>query len=357
MSTATLLIVLVIVVGILILGVTKNFTSQNIALDRSILNENCKDLPNITDKYNCWEELLDLTLKEKGIEDAFSVIDNLYKNDPLFVEACHGYTHKLGEATYRLIIKGKDFDFPPQTASCGFGFFHGWLEHLFRDELDTKRAKVLCEHLDKSLSKELPRIRLNCYHTIGHGFITEPLDPKKWGNPYETIKPALKVCESITMNNHEITECIQGAFNVLADWMWRQDYGLGPIRPDNPFEFCEKQTRYEHELACYYEFAMHLNRIFDHDLARISKLVERISDDAIAQTVIDVVGAGLVIKMNVEGNYAKYIKACHSLQERLRKRCIIGMGGGFMAHAEPEKEYVGAIKFCESSELFVALIS
>ena len=307
------------------------------------------------DKIQCWDELLSDTLKEKGVRAAFAVFANIYRTDPSFASSgCHWYAHRLGEEFYaQEYPKYKDteaLDLPPETYYCGFGFFHGWLEHMLRDDPDVEKAKRLCDYLDNQLSDERPRTRLNCYHSIGHGFVNEPFDSANWGKPQAIIDPALEVCDKVSNDPGEVGECLQGAFNVIADWIFREEYGLAPVAGD-PLWLCPKQRTREHKDACYYEMAMHLNSLVGDDLSKIVEFTKDIKDDGIAQTVINVVAAGVTQTALSKGDYSEYILACHALPQRLRVWCVHGFAGGFMAHGEPEKEYIEALKFCGSSEL------
>lgn len=223
---------------------------------------------------------------------------------------------------------------------------------MFRDRQDVAEAKKLCDFLTEQLSDEIPRIRLNCYHAIGHGAIVEPRDSVKWGNPHALLAPALEICDAVSSNPQEVRECLQGAFNVVADWTWRGEYGLVPPKKENPLGFCEAGFSREHALACYYEMAMYLNTLFDDDLLQIAKVLEEVPDDEVDETIIDVVAAGLMVRGSTKEDYTEYIFACRNLPEHVRLRCIIGISGGFMAHGEPGREYVKAIKFCSLSELF-----
>ncbi|MDA1337262.1 MAG: hypothetical protein O3C23_00630, partial [bacterium] len=321
-------------------------------------NENCRDLEKLESQQReqCWDALLSDALKKKGVAAAFSVFTDLYQRDPLFsFTGCHWYAHRIGEEFYAQEYPAyedniESFKFPAETYYCGFGFFHGWLEHMLRDDLDVKKAKLICEYLDNQLSHVRPRIRLNCYHAIGHGFINEPYDPLLWGKPQEIIDPALKVCGSVSNNPNEVRECLQGAFNVLADWTFRKEYGLFPPAKD-PLMLCHAQGTDEHKQACYYEMAMHLNSLVGDDLVKLAEFAKDIKDDQSAWTVIDVVAAGATQRALGKDDYSEYIHACHSVPERLRLGCIHGFAGGFMAHGEPEKEYIEALKFCDSEEL------
>lgn len=328
-----------------------------IGKNREEVYMDCQNLDKLNEqeREQCWDSLLSDTLKEKGVKASFEVFANIYRTDPLFsFKGCHWYAHRLGEEFYaEEYPKYKDIealDLPPETYYCGFGFFHGWLEHMLRDDPDVEKTKRLCDYLDNQLSDERPRIRLNCYHAIGHGFVNEPFDPASWGKAQEIINPALEICDGVSNNPNEVRECLQGAFNVISDWIFRAEYGLAPVIED-PLWLCPKQRTYEHTKACYYEMAMHLNGLVGDDLSKLAEFTKDIEDDKIAWLVIDVVAAGATQRALSKDDYSEYIFACRGLPERLRVGCLHGFAGGFMAHGEPEKEYVKALKFCGSEEL------
>ncbi len=314
-----------------------------------------KEGQGLREKEQCWDNLLVDAYESKGVGGAFDAFVQLYADDAEFVSTgCHKHAHGIGDIFYAEYKRKKgnldSLDFPEETIYCGYGFYHGLFEHMFRDSPDPKLAVEVCNRLDKRLSNNIPRFRLNCFHGIGHGFVQEP-DRPVWGNAQAMVEPGLRVCEAISPNMSEVRECMQGTFNVISDWIWRKQYKLAP-EEHTPMRLCEEQATRERSLACYYEFSMHLESIAGPDLWEISRrYINGIKDDVVAGMVINSVAAALMQKAIVLEDHTKYIRDCYRLDARLHRDCIIGVSGGFVAHGEPGREYVKALAFCGSNLL------
>src|SRR3989344_8520607 len=50
-----------------------------------------------------------------------------------------------------------------------------------------------------------------------------------------------------------------------------------------------------------------------------------------------------------ENDHTRFLISCRKVPERLHIDCLQGISGGLVAHGEPEREYVKALRFCGSS--------
>lgn len=302
------------------------------------------------EKQACWERELSNTLEEQGAKEAFAQFTQIYNDDPedFTVIGCHWIAHKLGETEYGRFLTHQDFselDFPPESIYCGYGYYHGFLEHFLRDNPDYDLANNFCEMLIEDLEDEIPRIRLNCYHAIGHGFVPEPLDIEIWGHPKKLVSPALDACGRIEASDARV-ECFQGTFNVIADWMWNNQFGLY-YPEDTPLEICELFEDHEVNAACYYEVAMRLNPHVDNNIVKAyDRYISQIPDEYIAGTVLNSFAASAVGQRIFEDDFSDLVLDCRKLPDYLHVDCMKGLTGAFIAHGEPEREYVKAIDFC-----------
>lgn len=311
---------------------------------KNILKENCNAVSNTSDKLKCWEDLLESTLKEKGIEDAFLVFDNLYKTEPTFASDCHGYTHTLGAATYQLIIKGKDFDFPPQTAFCGYGFYHGLTELLLQTS-GPKGAAKLCDSKKSQITQILYDA---CYHGIGHGALSSTARDKNiWGDAQKMINSALSLCKEATDDPTEQSRCASGVFMELGNNYSEGKLKFASIKHD-PLSICRQQQEFG-KLDCYTQMNGVLNMIAEGKLKDSAKFVEAIEEDKYAIEAIITLAAPTIDIAKTD--YIDDISVCRGLQERLHLPCIKGLVLGFLLKGQPGVEYEQAINFCKSNSL------
>lgn len=302
----------------------------------------------IGDKQACWERELTFTLEEQGASAAYELFVELYQDPDFSVVGCHSMAHKLGEAEYGIFLRHRDLsqlEFPPETAYCGYGYYHGFIEHYLRDNPDYSLADRFCRSLVASLEDSVPRIRLNCYHSIGHGFVPEPVDIEVWGNPKALVAPALAACQNIP--DHDAREeCYQGAFNVIADWMWNDQFGL-EYPEDEPLSICTLFEDAQVSDACYYEVAMRLNPLVQNDFLRAyEKYIAAIPNEKTAGTVLNSFAASALGARIVEDDFSDLVLECRQLPAFLQVDCMKGLTGAFIAHGEPEREYEKAIAFC-----------
>ncbi len=305
-------------------------------------------------KKECWEFTLSQAVEEGGVTKAFEIFTHLYESDPQFAsDGCHWYSHKIGDASYADYLTHKDFSkvqFPDSSSYCGYGYYHGFLEHYLRDTPDFEDVVGICNELIKNRSEDLPRIRLNCFHAIGHGFVQEPSDTGMWGDAQAFVQTGIDVCRKLEKDDERM-ECLQGAFNVISDWIYTDNYGLEPD-PNDPMKLCRTQANYEETLACYYELSMKLNIYTKNGLLEFYNLyVKDIEDDEIADVIIGPLVAAVMQELISEDDHIPLLYECRSLPERVQVACLKGITGGFVAHGEPTKEYVKAITFCSSSVL------
>ncbi|XKT74459.1 MAG: hypothetical protein ACJKTH_03830 [Patescibacteria group bacterium UBA2163] len=306
-----------------------------------------------SEKQACWERELANTLETEGVKESFALFEELYENEPEFSSiGCHWMAHKLGEVEYGLYLGHKDMsklEFPPETSYCGYGYYHGFLEHFLRDEPDYDLALEICENLT-GREDELPWIQLNCYHAIGHGFVPEPLNIEDWGNTEKLVAPALTACDRLKETPLR-EQCLQGAFNVIADWMWNNQFGLH-YSDDKPFILCASFESDEIARACYYEVAMKLNTEVNIDMGMIyEKHISTIPDDLIAGTIINSFAAGALGARILEDDFSDLVYDCRRLPQFLQTDCMKGLTGAFAAFGEPNREYEKALDFCRTDIL------
>jgi len=309
-------------------------------------------------KGECWDEKLQETLHNDGAEAAFKQFAEFYASDPGVTQiGCHLMVHRLGDAAYGEYVRyGNDLSrlqFPPESVYCGYGYYHGIMEHMIRDHPDFKKADAFCKMLVEKYQDTVPRIESNCYHAIGHGFIPEPTDIETWGDPHALPAPAIAACRNIEDSGLR-AECMQGAFNVVSDWMWNNQFGLRFPKEDS-LSLCRTFDDDEVSKACYYELSMKVLPYAGDNLINVyQRFVTSIPNDAIAGMVMNSAAAGLVGVMIQQDDFVPYLKQCRSLPERVQVDCLKGLAGGFVAHGKPEREYEKAMTFCGDEALTVA---
>lgn len=309
----------------------------------------------------CWEDLIDKTLKAKGLTEAFEVLANFYQNEPQFAADCHGLAHILGEKAYEQFLQNKDLAFSTKSSYCGYGFYHGFMENLLHTSGDIKEAQDFCRVAGERLKEQTSDASGACYHGIGHGAVEDVSDPKLWGDSQKIIQPSLDLCEKVSSSENppqrygKLFRCVSGVFNALEIVTTQRKYNLSH-RNDDPFAICRAQKEIYKE-ACYTQFVVAAMNVAKGDAStssaqvfdKAAKYIDTIPEDEYAIPTLQSLAVELARRDKVD--YQKTVNFCRDLPYRFRISCITAVAEGFLKYGPPQQEYVKAINFCESEML------
>lgn len=306
-------------------------------------------------KIECWMGIVRETLRNDGLAEAMRAFREIYDTYPVFANSgCHRHAHRVGDMVYYEHYLGEQditkIEFPPETTSCGYGFFHGFLEHLIQDNPDAEFITETCAHLDETLTPSMGDIRITCYHGSGHGLAlatAATVPQSEWGNPGAFVDEPLRICESLPeANAAEVEECQEGVFNVLVDWMEIGEYGFA-YDVDEAFALCAAQPE-RWQPACYYEMAMKVDRAGGFDPRGVARIAESIGNPEYRDMVFNVGIGGLVQHIASDGTHEGLFEKCGELNEHLVRLCVIAVVEGLFEHGRPRFEYEVAKEFCLS---------
>ncbi|MBI2108576.1 MAG: hypothetical protein HYT93_00140 [Parcubacteria group bacterium] len=306
-------------------------------------------LPCKKETGQCFDELIRKTVSEKGIAAAYALFTETYAKGEL-PRACHWTAHQIGEEAYELFKGGETFPITGETSYCGYGFFHGFLESLLRENPDVKFALSFCDEAERQLG--ILGLQ-NCYHGIGHGFTEDPPDPSVWGNFEGMVAPGIEICEYLFKNSFtNLNLCLTGVFTVPVGFAEKKEYGLS-LSPSDPFAICREQP-YKYQKACYGEITPKLDSILEGDFSQFPKHLAGITDEKIRNLIIWVAPSVMVAREILKDDYGGFIEVCRNNFVGIeREICWGGIILGFFTHGEPEKQYKKGISFCKS-QLFNA---
>ena len=294
----------------------------------------------------CFDEEVRRIVREEGIDSAYTFFQDAFESGNL-PRSCHWTAHQIGEEAYELFKHGKSVPITYATSYCGYGFFHGFLETLLREDPDTERVLDFCNEVEQQLGEMGLQ---NCYHGIGHGFTEDPPDPRVEGDFEAMVKPGIEMCEFLFGNSlRDLSLCLSGVFTVPAGFAAENKHGLS-LDKNNHFSFCQTQP-YQYHKACYGEFAPKLDVITNWNIKVLPKYLERITDQHTKNLVVWVVPSVMMSRDILNNDHSEYIYGCReSFEGELRDICFGGTILGFFIHGKPEEQYKGALDFCKSPE-------
>jgi hypothetical protein len=322
--------------------------------------EHCVGIEQENRQIDCVYRVIDRTISEKGIEEGFKIFAAAYDMFPSFSgTGCHKHAHRVGDMVYYGIYLSEnknieDIYFPQESSSCGYGFFHGFIEHLIQDNPDPKFVTNVCDELSNALGGRMGAIEITCYHGSGHGFTlhqSENVSKERWGDLTAFTDGPIRECESLPKaNSVEIEECRQGVFNVIVDWMSDKEYGFAYTMED-PFAACNDLGVRLHS-ACYYEMAQKLDFVSGNDPKKMRNVIIKIPDDNLRETAFKVGIAG-VIQQTIVGEEwrVKVLVPCLDLGSPFSKYCVESVVNGLFEHGPPTKEYEQVLELCSEKIL------
>lgn len=351
-----------LVVSALILVIGWFYYTDNISVSQNQIDyvtelKSCDVFELQDQKLDCWYGVIKKVHNQEGTGRAFVVFDYLYENEPMFVETgCHLHSHRVGDFTYYdNYVKTRDLDsieFPDGSQVCGYGFYHGFFEHLIQDEPNAEYVDNLCNYFDERLSDIMPAIRITCYHGSGHGFALAEVDEgdlSNWGNYNGIIAEPLRLCEELQADEGEKEECRQGVFNVLVLWMEIGEYGL-TYDWDYPFTLCETQEEINKQ-ACYYEMGQKMDTVSNFDIEKAMEVLNRVPDKQFIPMLLENSIGGFLQTTLVNNAEFDYMEKCVTFEGELERECIKGIVSGLFEHGDPGDEYKKVIAVCTQDYL------
>lgn len=302
---------------------------------------------NSNSKIQCWENLMDQTLKNQGLDQAFVLMDSLFKTEPEFAASCHGFAHLLGDKAYDLFSSHKDFTLSPKASYCGYGFYHGFMDKLLHKSNDLSQAQAFCKYAGDKLKDKTSDAEGACYHGIGHGAVEDVTDPKKFGKEQAIIQPSLDLCEKVSDSEDKLFRCVTGVFNALEIVTSAGRYNLS-LNKDDPLWFCRIQPD-KYKRACYTQMVVAVMHVTQDGFEKSAQILDTIPEDGWATESL----SGLVVELvRLEKvGYQQTIAFCRNVSSRFHIPCITGFGEGFLKYGPPQQEYIKAVDFCASTLL------
>ncbi len=290
----------------------------------------------------CFDKKVKEAVRESGIEAGYQLLNEAFQNDAL-PPSCHWTAHQIGEAAYDIFKEGKEITVTKETEYCGFGFYHGFMESLLRENPDTTQALKFCEQVDSQLGDNALQ---NCYHGIGHGFTEDPPDPLHYGEFQKMIEPGIEICEFLFNDNfRNLNLCLTGVFTVPVGFAEKNKHGLALDHKD-PFSLCDGQP-YRYQKACYGEVAPKLASLLEWDISKLPPYLKGFTNPHLVELVTFVVPATSVSRYVSEDSHEQFMEGClEGFKGKVKDVCIAGVILGFFIHEEPDKQYEPAFRFC-----------
>ena len=343
----------IVVIGFVFVPQLSRVVSEYQAAQRL---EPCRKFSLDDEQVECIFREIDGAIEGGNLKRGLDVFATAYNRFPSFAgTGCHRHAHRVGDTIYyQYYVLGDNLDaleFPQEATACGYGLFHGFLEHLIQDRPDPEFSMEVCDTLDRKLSSTMKDIRVICYHGTGHGYTlsnAETLPKSDWGDIRAFSDDPVAQCNAMDRaTESEKEDCRQGVFNVIADWMEEKNYGFF-YDTDNPFRLCNTVPS-DVQYACYYEMAQKIGGLIAHnDPVELAAVAATATKKEFADLAFSVGIAGIIQQTIVDGNGYDYVLSrCEALSSDLFHLCLESAVWGLYEHGLPQEEYKNALSLCE----------
>jgi len=318
----------------------------------------CTGLEHHDQKVECVFEIIRDEMVTSGVGAGMEVLARAYELIPTFATTgCHLYSHRTGDVAYYQLYVGTEnleaIDFPQSTTACGYGFYHGFLEHLTQDDPTADTITRTCEYFRKRLGADLRDIAPICYHGAGHGLMlaqAERLSRVQWGNTVAFVKGPAATCASLSeASTGEIEQCEDGLFTMLVQWMVEEENGFA-MDWENPLTACRALPQ-NLLRACYAEVSQKLAQVTDNTPAVAVELVKTIPASYRLNAFSTGVAGMVQFQLNMGKGYEEALARCLIVESSYIAPCIQSVVGGLFEHGSPQQEYVKTLELCADSRI------
>ncbi len=301
------------------------------------------------EKIQCFDQTLEQTLLENGIEAAFDYFSSIYNADPEVPIVCHGWAHRLGETAYRTYKESNELSFRPEATFCSYGYFHGFINAMVEDTQSLEQAQHFCDEV-MDTATGLTGMQSNCIHGIGHSIATLMLeDPENWGDFQKVIGKASVQCEKLYESTLHRSFCFDGMFHEVHWSIQREDYGFTQeeyAASKDLFHYC-KTTPSNVLESCFYDFVTIWPYFFNTKQKAMEYVLNTIPPELALRPLRTF--ARSFIEMEItSGKYQDSVDACHIVSGPLAVACMEGLVLGFVTHGEPGNAHEEGFAFCRT---------
>lgn len=321
----------------------------------------CDDATTTELRVQCVMGVIQKELQIGGVNAGVETFAAAYRRYENFADSgCHTWAHRVGDFTYYELYWGNqnldDLNFPQETTACGYGFFHGFLEHDIQDHPTAEYITKTCDYLTNRLGDRMRDIELICYHAGGHGLMVAHsmnVPQKSRGDVMAYVgKPAEQCAALPKANATDIEQCYEGIFNILVNFMTDETYGFSYDKK-RPFAICSRVPAAV-EKACIYEMAQKIDSASDYDVLKMIDLVSVIKDTDNRFLAFEV-GMGGFIQQSIsaEGYKPAYAQCERIVDGPYYESCVRSIVWALFEHGDPQREYLKPLQFCADPSIEV----
>lgn len=307
--------------------------------------EQCLNAPDY-EGGKCWMNVARHRVDLIGVDGVLEEIAALFSIDAGLQSYCHDITHIIGNEAYSQFKQHKRIDFNKDQAMCTWGFFHGFMEQMFKDGGSIADSVSICDGINEENDDIKKELLSNCYHGLGHGSVL-----KHEENPdfdfWKILDTGLGECELASADLLPRENCVSGVIDGLLAAGIAGEYPIPDEIYSDPYSICKKYPAYA---ACYSAtnwFALHAS---GKSFPKVASYVATIQDREIARDTMHWL-ANLTVRIMTEADKARSAAWCSDAGD-LQTACISGFAMGYILNKGINgNEYTEGISYCLQNTL------
>lgn len=301
-----------------------------------------------SERIQCWERIVETIVQKKGLHVALQFVSRMKSKNTAFAADCHVYVHRVGEQYYWRFINNRKIEVSDNFDLCDQGFFHGFMQEFTSHGQNITEAKRYCDALIAQISdtEKGEKLRLQCYHGIGHG-LTFLYAPMYWEQNDEIMRRGTADCR--TMFPQSPRFCISGVYGGMAAMFWGLHGFTLPFDPENPFGICANQKPPD-STDCYDQFVPVVHG--ELGLEKTGKILERLPDAKLAAFLMEHLGSmPSYTIVPTTNDYTSILLTCRSFRPDLATRCLHGFAAALARIGSRAEGEARGDAFCRSGSL------
>ncbi len=296
----------------------------------------------------CWEEAAIARTRAIGVDRVLVELADLFPTSDGLQTYCHDVTHVIGHQAYRRFRQGEVVQFSKQQAVCSWGFFHGFMEQMFRDGGTLADSAALCNAIEEENMEIERELISSCYHGLGHGSVLKHEEDPAF-DFWKILDTGIAACEESSAEMIDRENCASGVIDGLLATGIAGDYPIPESVYRDPHQICRRFEEYK--VSCYSATNWFLLQSSGGDFPKAASYVRTIPYEEIARDTMHWLD-NLTVRLLSESDKEKPAAWCSAMEASFQKPCITGFALGYMLNKGTQgREYLEGVAFCSQDVL------
>lgn len=324
MKSQSLVNALFLLLWIVFVSVPAVVTLEHVSTDIDLTK--CQNTESQSVRLACYKDLIKKTVSQNGVEYSLGVVRRILRDDSV---DCHTLAHEMGRDFYLSIKKGGSPDIGDPMTDCGFGFWHGFMGEVARENEYEGESSIDLSSMCNKMLGDRKTLYTECFHGFGLGFLGDPPRQDYWGKPKDAVAYAVNECDQVTSDRVYQESCYSGVFHQLFIYMKRSEFSFKLPKQSELFGVC---NTFDKKLinSCLSQLAPVLGYVMEPDINNFFRLLRTtyrtVTPQVRSQMARTMVGS--LVNTSSDQKTREYLSDCFVLSGTEVEYCVKGVTGG-----------------------------